>query len=171
MVGITTHMLFHLVDLYWIGFLGKAALAGVAAAGALVMFLWTGTRIANTGGVAVISQALGRDDKVELRKGAADTIITGAILGVIVFTLIYLKLESVVAFFKLEPAAYEAALAYLRVFLLGIPLLYLLEGSVAYVIGVGQTRVLMYVAVLCNILNLFVDPLLMFGCGASAAVG
>ena len=171
MVGITTHMLFHLVDLYWIGFLGKAALAGVAAAGALVMFLWTGTRIASAGGVAVISQALGRDDKVELRKGAADTIFTGAFLGVIVFFLTYSSLEQIVAFFKLEDAASLAAISYLRVSLLGVPLLYLLEGSVAYVIGVGETRVLMYVGLVCNVINMFVDPLLMFGYGPIPKLG
>jgi len=163
LIGMGSHIFFHLVDLYWIGYLGRSALAGVAAAGSLMMLLWTGTRIAHTGGVAVMSQAFGREDDQALRKGAADALIVAAFTGTVIFFLIYPLFAHVVTFYSLGLKAHSAAMAYLAIALCGIPFLYLLEGVSSYIIGVGETRVLMIMGIITSVINAILDPLLMFG--------
>jgi len=171
MVGITSHMLFHLVDLYWIGHLGAQSLAGVAAAGSVLMFLWTGTRVAHGGGVACISQAFGRRYDRVLRRGAADTLVAGTVLGLVVGVAAYAVIDPVVAFFDLDAPSSTAARTYLQIILLGIPCMYAGEGASAYVVGVGRTRVMMVVGLICNVLNLVLDPLFIFGAGPIPAMG
>lgn len=163
LIGMGSHIFFHLIDLYWVGYLGTNALSGVAVAGSLMMLLWTASRIAHIGGVAVISQAFGRKDSAALRNGAVDSIIVGTVTGIVMVLLIYPFLKPVVSFYGLGPDAYSGAIAYLSVSLLGVPFMFFMEGVTAYAIGVGETRILMILGIMTSSLNMVLDPILIFG--------
>ena len=149
LIGMGSHIFFHLVDMYWVGYLGTNALSGVAVAGSLMMLLWTASRIAHIGGVAVMAQAFGRKDTNSLRSGAVDSIVVGTGTGLVIFLIVYPLLESIVTFYGLGPEAYAAAIAYLSVSLLGVvPLLPLFRfarsaniSSVLNMIPLGQPSI------------------------------
>lgn len=171
MVGTMSHMFLHLVDLYWIGRLGSRELAAVAIASSLMMFLWTGTRIAHGGGVALMSQALGRGDDEGRRRAAADTLTLAGLLGVVVAVAVWAGQDAAIRFFDLDAVTARLVHEYLGIVILILPLEYLGEGATSYVVGVGRTRVMMKLGLVVNGLNLVLDPLLIFGAGPIPALG
>ena len=64
-VGMLMQTLYFLVDLYFVGRLGDAALAGVGAAGTLTMVVIALTQVLGVGTVALIAQAVGRKDPAD----------------------------------------------------------------------------------------------------------
>ncbi|HQR49029.1 MAG TPA: MATE family efflux transporter, partial [Steroidobacteraceae bacterium] len=58
-IGMLMQTLYFLVDLYFVGRLGDAALAGVGAAGTLTMVVVALTQVLGVGTVALIAQAVG----------------------------------------------------------------------------------------------------------------
>ena len=63
--GMLMQTLYYLVDLYFVGRLGDAALAGVGAAGNVMMVVVALTQVLGVGTVALIAQAVGRKDAAD----------------------------------------------------------------------------------------------------------
>ena len=61
--GMIFQTLYFLVDLYFVGRLGGAAIAGVGSAGNLAFLVMSITQVLGVGTVALISQAVGRKDQ------------------------------------------------------------------------------------------------------------
>src|SRR5262245_8054657 len=61
--------LYLLADLYWVGHLGKEALAAVGVAGNLTMIILALTQMLGVGTTALISQAAGRKDQPRAELG------------------------------------------------------------------------------------------------------
>src|SRR5271170_6481634 len=62
-VGIVMAMLCQLIDLYFVGGLGDAAIAGVSAAGNAGFLINAFTQVLSVGTVALVSHAVGRKDR------------------------------------------------------------------------------------------------------------
>src|SRR5271154_4865463 len=61
--GMVFQTLYFLIDLYFVGGLGPAALAGVGAAGNVTLIVMAATQILGVGTVTLISHAVGRKDQ------------------------------------------------------------------------------------------------------------
>ena len=61
--GMIFQTLYFLVDLYFVGRLGGAAIAGVGSAGNLTFLIMALTQVLGVGTVALIAQAVGRKDQ------------------------------------------------------------------------------------------------------------
>src|SRR5256885_17254651 len=61
--GMLFQTLYFLVDLYFVGRLGGAAIAGVGSAGNLTFLVMAMTQVLGVGTVALIAQAVGRKDQ------------------------------------------------------------------------------------------------------------
>src|SRR4051794_17391560 len=64
-VSMIFSMLYYLIDLYFIGRLGKEAVAAVALAGNLMFIVLAVTQVLSVGATALISHAAGRKDREE----------------------------------------------------------------------------------------------------------
>ena len=62
-VSMVAQTLYLLADLYWVGRLGKEAIAAVGVAGNLTMFVLAVTQMLGVGTTALIAQAAGRKDQ------------------------------------------------------------------------------------------------------------
>ena len=62
--GMIFQTLYYLVDLYFVAHLGEVAIAGVAAAGNIVFLVVALTQVVSTGTMSLLSQAVGRKDRV-----------------------------------------------------------------------------------------------------------
>src|SRR5215467_3810581 len=65
MAGMIFQTAYFLVDLYFVAHIGPAALAGVAAAGNVVMLVLALTMMLGAGTLALLSHAVGRKDQAE----------------------------------------------------------------------------------------------------------
>src|SRR5215467_5922294 len=83
--------LYLLADLYWVGHLGKEAIAAVGVAGNLTMIVLALTQMLGVGTTTLISQATGRKDQVHaelvFNQSWILSLVIGLLLGVAGFIL------------------------------------------------------------------------------------
>src|ERR1043166_1555389 len=170
-VSMLVQTLYLLADLFWVGHLGKEAIAAVGVAGTLMMIVLALTQMLGVGTTALIAQAAGRKDQqhaeLVFNQSCMMSILIGAALGVVGFLSIDVYARS------LSADTTTAALAKLYLYwfvpslLLQFPLVAM--SSALRATGIVQAPVLFQV--LTVVLNIVLAPLLIFGIGPWPKLG
>src|ERR671912_373224 len=87
LVTMVFQTLYFLVDLYWVGRLGKEAIAGVGIAGNLTFIVLAITQMLAVGTTTLIAHAVGRRDRDHAHRVLTQSLLLAATIGV-VFLLI-----------------------------------------------------------------------------------
>ncbi len=164
-----------LVDLFFVGRLGSEAIAGVAMGSSIIMVLMTvivGIVTANT---AFVSRHYGAKDTDTVAKGVWHTLVLGLIFSFALSIVGILYSEDMLLFLGAEPVVAAHGAAYLVVLFAGIATLVELWVINSSFQSCGDAVTPMLLVVLANILNIVLDPLLIFGywifpaCGVAGA--
>lgn len=164
-IALTTvfQTLYFLADLYFVGRLGKEALAGVAVAGNLAMFVVALTQSLGVGATALIAQALGRRDRdrAELLFNQALVLshLVGLVFGVTTFALRHAYTRWLAA----DPATAAQGARYLDWFVPALFLQFVLVAMGAALRGQGDLKVPTVIQVATVLVNIALAPVLMFG--------
>jgi putative MATE family efflux protein len=170
-VSMIAQTLYLLADLFWVGHLGKEAIAAVGVAGNLTMIVLALTQMLGVGTTALISQAAGRKDQKQaelvFNQSCAMSILIALALGIVGFSSIngYAKALSA------DATTAHLAKLYLYWFLPGMLLQFPLVsmGSALRATGIVQAPVMLQV--LSVILNMVLAPFLIFGIGPWPKLG
>src|SRR5256885_10151124 len=163
--------LYLLADLFWVGHLGKEAIAAVGLAGNLTMIVLALTQMLGVGTTALISQAAGRKDQphaeLVFNQSCAMSIWIALALGAVGF----LSMNAYANSLSADANTAGLAKAYLRWFLpamlLQFPLVSM--GSALRATGIVQAPVIFQV--LSVVLNMVLAPFLIFGIGPWPKLG
>ncbi len=170
-VSMGVQTLYLLADLYWVGHLGKEAIAAVGLAGNLTMIVLALTQMLGVGTTTLISHAAGQKDqpRAELvfNQSFVMSILVAVGLGVVGFLLMNLYCDSLSADAATATLAKRYLLWFLPAMLLQFPLVAL--GSALRATGIIQPTVLLQV--LSVVLNIVLAPLLIFGVGPFPRLG
>lgn len=158
-------MAYNLIDILWIGRIGSEA---VAAAGSIGMLMWmmnSFALISKVGAEITIGQSIGarRLDKASIY--ASHTTTIAIILGIAFGVTFFLFPNPYVSFYQLENDIAAQAEGYLRIISLGIPFVFLGLNFSGIYIGSGRSDIPFYFNSAGLIINIIVDPLLIFGIG------
>jgi putative MATE family efflux protein len=162
-VSMVVQTLYLLADLFWVGHLGKEAIAAVGVAGNLNMLVLALTQMLGVGTTALIAQAAGRKDqpRAELifNQSWVMSIWIAIGLGVLGFLSINGYANSVGA----DAKTAELAKAYFRWFLPALLLQFPLTsmGSALRATGIVQAPVV--ISVLSVLLNIILAPFMIYG--------
>jgi putative MATE family efflux protein len=163
--------LYLLADLYWVGRLGKEAIAAVGVAGNLTMIVLALTQMLGVGTTTLISQAVGRKDqpRAELvfNQSFIMSILVGVAIGVCGLLLRNFYCESLSA----DAATAALAKAYLRWFIPALVLQFPLIALGAALRATGIIKPAVGFQVLSVLLNIVLAPLLIFGIGPWPRLG
>jgi Na+-driven multidrug efflux pump len=160
-----------LVDLFFVGRLGSEAIAGVAMSTSIVMVLMTviiGIVTANT---AFVSRYYGAKNYDMVAKGVSHTLILGLVFSLILSVVGILYAEDMLLLLGAEPSVALLGASYLAVLFTGSVTLVELWVINSTFQSCGDATTPMLLVVLANILNIALDPLLIFGYGAVPACG
>ncbi|WP_406656144.1 MATE family efflux transporter [Methanolobus sp. ZRKC2] len=161
MFAMSIQTLYNLVDTFWVSGLGADALA---ALGFVFPFFFASIALSNglgVGGGSAISRKLGAGNKQEADNVAVHTMILMLIL-VVLFTLpLYFYADSIFAFIG---AGKTAALAssYGKVIFAGSILMFFPNVASAILRSEGDTKRAMNAMVLGSLLNIVLDPILIY---------
>ena len=163
LVTMVFQTLYFLVDLYWVGHLGKEAVAAVAVAGNLTFVVLAVTQMLAVGTTTLVSHAAGARDSTRAQLVFNQSLVLGAIVG-LVFLAIALGLRTAYAR-ALSADASTAALAgdYLLWFIPAMALQFGVVAMSAALRGTGDFRPGMIVQTWTVILNMLIAPVLIFG--------
>ena len=170
-VSMVVQTLYLLADLYWVGSLGKEAIAAVGLSGNLMMFVVALTQMLGVGTTTVIAQAAGRKDQPHAELGFNQSIILSLLVAV-VFGLCSFPLRqrySVALSADAETA--KLATSYLGWFIPALMLQFPLVSLGSALRATGIIKPAVGLQVLSVILNMIFAPLLIFGVGPLPKMG
>jgi putative MATE family efflux protein len=171
LVTMVFQTLYFLVDLYWVGRLGKEAVAGVAIAGNLTFIVFAITQMLSVGITTLVSHAAGQKD----REGALLVFNESLLLSGIVATL-FLAVGMAVRLPYVNALAADARTAelaadYLLWFIPAMSLQFGIVSMSAALRGTGNFKPGMVVQTWTVILNIVLAPILIFGWGIGRPLG
>ncbi|MCG6963424.1 MAG: MATE family efflux transporter [Acidobacteria bacterium] len=156
---------FLVVDTFWLGRVGEVAIAAASTAGFVMWLAQTLGEGAAVGSGAVLAHAVGAAHHAAARRGAAAGLVL-AIWGSLLVTGVGLLLApTVFAFMRTATPVTAAGLGYLRVILAGMPAYFLFAWIAAVFRAVGDARTPLWLLGLAGLVNVIIDPILIFGIG------
>ncbi|MFH1655723.1 MAG: MATE family efflux transporter [Candidatus Omnitrophota bacterium] len=167
-IGATMHTTQSLIDMFWVGRLGSVALAAVAMGYTVIMVVVPLIFGIATGTISLVSQNIGAKRQIDADNVATQSIIIALISSFILAVVGYIFAPD---FLKALGAADEVILAgtgYLRILFLGSVTLFVMFLGSATLQGTGDVIVPTIVMILANVLNIILDPILIFGIGVPA---
>ena len=169
--GMIFQTLYFLVDLYFVGRLGGAAIAGVGSAGNLAFLVMALTQVLGVGTVALIAQAVGRKDQAgaNLVFNQSSVLAFACLLGSLL--LGYPFAAHFTASVGSDAATSAAGLTYLRWYLPGLALQFALVAMASALRGTGIVKPAMTVQMLTVVINVILAPVLIGGWGTGHPMG
>ena len=171
LVTMVTQTLYVLVDLYWVGSLGKESVAAVGVAGNLTFIVLALSQMLGVGTTTMISHAVGRRDTDGARRAFNQSQVLSSVYGV--GFLIFGMLARPWYVTTLSADARTAALAseYLGWFIPAMALQFAIVALGAALRGIGNFRPGMIVSTTTVVINMVLAPVLIFGWGTGHAFG
>ncbi|HEY0997134.1 MAG TPA: MATE family efflux transporter [Gemmatimonadaceae bacterium] len=163
--------LYFLVDLYWVGRLGTAAVAGVAVAGNLTFIVLALGQMLGVGTTTVIAHAAGRRDQAEAQRLFIQSQLLAVALGGGFLLVALAGRPAYARAMSADAATARLASDYLRWFIPAMALQFPLGAMGAALRGIGLFKPGVLVSTVSVILNMVLAPFLIFGWGTGRPFG
>ena len=171
LVTMVFQTLYFLVDLYWVGRLGKEAVAAVGVAGNLQFIVLAISQMLGVGATTLVSHAAGQHNQARaLLVFNQSQILSVGVGGLFLAVALALRTWYATA---LSADAATAAMAadYLLWFIPAMALQFAIVAMAAALRGVGNFKPGMIVQTATVIINIVLAPILIFGWGTGHALG
>src|SRR5437016_8924984 len=163
--------LYLLADLYWVGRLGKEAIAAVGVAGNLTMIVLALTQMLGVGTTTLISQAAGRKDQPQAELVFNQSFLMSILIAFALGFVGFLLRPTYCEWLSADTATATLAKAYLLWFLPGLLLQFPLVALGSALRATGIIKPAVGFQVLSVLLNIVLAPLLIFGIGPWPKLG
>jgi putative MATE family efflux protein len=171
LVSMVFQTLYFLVDLYFVGRLGRAAVAAVSVSGNLTFFVLAATQMLGVGTTALIAQAVGRRDREQARllfnQSQALSLLVGALFAVVALAL----RDRYAAALSADAETARLVSQYLAWFIPAMGLQFALVATSAALRGTGNFKPGMIIQSVTVLINMALAPLLIFGWGPLPPMG
>lgn len=171
LVTMVFQTLYFLVDLYWVGRLGKEAVAAVSICGNLMFVVLAATQMLGVGTTTLVSHAAGRRQADRASLVFNQSLVLGAGVGGL-FCIVALALRRAYAdALGADLVTANLAADYLLWFIPAMGLQFGIVAMSAALRGIGNFKPGMVVQTATVILNMVLAPILIFGWGTGCAFG
>src|SRR5262245_2208874 len=171
LVTMVFQTLYFLVDLYWVGLLGKEAVAGVGVAGNLMFLVLGATQVLGVGTTTLVSHAAGRKEHERALLVFNQSLVLSAVIGASFFALTMAVRGFYANALSADAETARLASAYLLWFLPAIALQFPMVAMGAALRGTGNFKPGMVVQTATVIINMILAPFLLFGWGTGRPMG
>lgn len=171
LVGAVLQNVQSLIDLFWVGRLGARAVAAVAMSGTILMLLFPMLMGISTGTLALVARAIGAGDTETAGAAAGQSLMLAFVLGGCSGLLGWWLSPDLFRLLAAEPDLIADGSDYLRINLIGSFTVFVLFIGNAALQGAGDAVTPMKVMALANVVNIVLDPLLIFGLGGLPRLG
>jgi len=157
-------MAYNMADMAWIGRLGGLEVAAVGTAGFYAWLSFGFMILAKIGTQVNVAQNVGRNYYERARKYAAAGIQAVIIIGIIYAATVLIFRESLIGYFNIDDNYVNSlAVQYLSIIVFGLIFNFVNEVFSGIIIGAGESRVPFKINALGLIINIIIDPILIFG--------
>lgn len=171
MVGMVGMMVFNLVDTYFVGKLGKSELAAMSFTFPVVMFKGTLAMGLGIGASAVISQAIGRKDKLRTQELTTCGLMLGVLVSTVAMVIGFTTMDPVFKLLGADETNLGLIKQYMQVWFWGLPAFVIPMMGNNAIRAAGNTVIPSVVMMVAIVVNIVLDPILIFGWGPVPALG
>src|SRR6266853_1098905 len=170
-MSMVVQTLYLLADLYWVGRLGKEAIAAVGVAGNITMVVLALTQMLGVGTTTLISQAAGRKDQTQAELVFNQSFVMSIVIAVALGVVGFILRPAYCDWLSADAETATLAKAYLLWFLPGLLLQFPLVALGSALRATGIIKPAVGFQVLSVLLNIVLAPLLIFGIGPWPKLG
>ena len=163
--------LYVLVDLYWVGRLGTAAVAAVAIAGNLTFAVLALTQMLSVGTTTVVAHAVGGRDQAAARVAFNQALALAALCGLLFLGVAMALRAGYASSQSADAATARLAGEYLLWFIPAMALQFPLVAMSAALRGTGNFKIGVVVGIVTILINMVLAPVLIFGWIGAPALG
>ena len=169
--GITTMMAQSLIDTWFIGRVGDAELAAYGFGFPILMIVTSVAIGLGAGTSSVVARAIGADDFERARRLTTDSLILSFLLTLAICSLGILTIEPLFRLLGAPEDMLPLIGGFMTILYLGVPFVVVGMVGMASMRATGDTRLPSALMVIASILNVILDPILIFGLGPVPAMG
>lgn len=162
---------YSLVDLFWVGKLGKEAVAAVALCGMLMGFVFTVAIGISTGVVALVARFWGQGLREDGCRVAWQALYMGLAAGALATAVGIPLARPALLLLGAKGSVVEMGAQYLQVMALGAGTIFVTFSLNSALRGAGDTLTPMAAMLVGTVVNLVLDPILIFGWLGLPALG
>lgn len=163
LVTMVFQTLYFLVDLYWVGRLGKEAVAAVAVAGNLSFIVLAATQMLSVGTTTLISHAAGRKEQAQANVVFNQSILLGIASALTFLAVAWTVRHEYAETLSADVATTRLAADYLAWFIPAMALQFPMVSMAAALRGTGNFKPGMVVQTATVVINIVLAPMLVFG--------
>lgn len=144
-----------IADVFVVGFAGEAAVSGVSLVNSFnTIFLNLFVALAS-GGAVVISQYIGRQERVRAGEAATQLLTSSVLFSIIISIVVLFTNASLMRlmFGRVEDDVMDACVTYLRISAYSYPALAIYNAGAALYRSFGRTSTTMYLSITANVIN------------------
>ncbi|MFN2475058.1 MAG: MATE family efflux transporter [Chthoniobacterales bacterium] len=170
-VSMLMQTLYLLADLYWVGRLGREAIAAVGVAGNLTMVVVALSQALGVGATALLAQAAGRKDQPEGERLFNQSFVISLLVGVLFCVVGFLVRDAYCHALSADATTEALAKEYLSWFIPALALQFALVSLGSALRATGIIKPAVGFQVLSVVLNIVLAPLFIFGLGPLPRMG
>jgi putative MATE family efflux protein len=163
LVTMVFQTLYFLVDLYWVGRLGKEAVAAVGIAGNVMFIVLAATQMLGVGTTALISHASGQKDRERALLVFNQALVLSVVVGIVYFAIAMAVRLVYVRTLSADATTATLAASYLLWFIPATALQFAMVSMGAALRGTGNFKPGMLIQTATVIINMVLAPFLIFG--------
>ncbi len=162
-IGILVQTLYFFTDLYFVSKLGDAAIAGVSSAGNIWFVVLALTQILNVGTVALVSNAVGAQQRDRANLVFNQSLAVSIVLGLLVIVGVFATAGPYMRVIAADEATARAGIDYLYWYAPGLGLQFAMIAMFATLRGTGIVKPTMIVQIVSVLVNVALAPVLIAG--------
>lgn len=163
--------LYQLIDAFWVGRLGGHAVAAVSVCFPITFLLIALGSGLGVAGSTLVAQYMGAGQHRMVNRVAAQTLLMVALVSIGLSLLGEWLAPSLLKLLGVAPEVYDGALIFLRFSLAAMIFTFGFAMFQSLMRGIGEVRTPLYIVAGTVVLNVVLDPLLIFGLGPIPGLG
>jgi putative MATE family efflux protein len=154
---------YQLTDTFWVGRLGTDAVAAVSISFPVIFLIISLGGGLSMAGTILVAQYKGKNDQKAVNHITSQTLMMVVIISIILAVIGYILSPFLIGLMGAEPGVYSSAVSYMKITFIGMIFMFTYMVFQSLMRGVGDVKTPAYIVLGTVILNLFLDPLFIFG--------
>lgn len=157
--------IYNLTDAFFLGKLGPQEFSAPTVSFPIIFVFISLASGFSHAGASMVAQYTGMKNKKAAEKAAAQTILTVGVVATGIMIFGYIFAGRFLSLMSVTPDIYNYALTYLRIIIISLPFTFLTELLGGIFRGWGNSYIALRFNFIAIIMNIILDPLLIFGLG------
>lgn len=163
--------LYNLADTFWLGKLGKEAISAPGISFILIFFILSIGIGFSVAGTSLVAQYIGAGENEKAYKSAGNLLTYLVLFSILFGSLGVLFDKQLLGLLNTPPDAFEYTRSYFSIMMAGMPLAFPIFVYQSVMNGYGDTLSPLKIELITAVLNLVLDPVLIFGWFGFPAMG